>query len=262
MERSHRFSFRQVVRNMGTRSVVASTLVFLLTFAVTCVGGYRFYQTTKESIRLQGRVNAVQSAKEFDNYLLVRKNTVVLAGHVVDEMMREGVPNAEILEYLTAESQSIKKSIDKDYTGLYGWINGAYCDGDGWVPGADYVPTERPWYTETIADDSEVTFVRPYLDEQTKTVLTTIADRLSDGVSVIALDITLSRIQEITEQIARQTPGGFGMVLDDTGQVIAHSDSAELGKNYLQETDTPGATLAARLFGADENQFELRCGSE
>ena len=262
MDRSHRFSFRQVVRNMGTRSVVASTLVFLLTFAVTCVGGYRFYQTTKESIRLQGRVNAVQSAKEFDNYLLVRKNTVVLAGHVVDEMMREGVPNAEILEYLTAESQSIKKSIDKDYTGLYGWINGAYCDGDGWVPGADYVPTERPWYTETIADDSEVTFVRPYLDEQTKTVLTTIADRLSDGVSVIALDITLSRIQEITEQIARQTPGGFGMVLDDTGQVIAHSDSAELGKNYLQETDTPGATLAARLFGADENQFELRWGSE
>ena len=262
MKNKRRFSFKEVVGNMGTRSVVASTLVFLLTIAVTCVGGYQFYRTTKESIHLQGRVNAVQSAKEFDNYLLVRKNTVILAGHVVDEMIREGLPNSEILEYLTAESLSIKKSIDKDYTGLYGWINGEYCDGDGWVPDEDYVPTERPWYAQTIADDSEVTFVRPYLDEQTKTVLTTIAERLSDGVSVIALDITLSRIQQITEEIARQTSGSYGMVLDNAGQVIAHSDSAELGKNYLEETGTLGATLAARLFSEDDRQFELRWNGE
>ncbi len=258
MKNADRFSFRQVIHNMGARSVVASTLVFLLTFAVTSVGGYRFYQTTKESIRLQGRVNAVQAAKEFDSHLLVRKNTVILAGHVVDDMIREGKPNSEILEYLTAESLSIKKSIDKDYTGLYGWINGEYCDGDGWVPDDDYVPTERPWYTEAIAEDGDVTFVQPYLDEQTKTVLTTIAERLSDGVSVIALDITLSRIQEITEEIARQTPGSFGTVLDDAGRVIAHSDSAELGKNYLEETGTLGAALATRLFSEEDPQFELR----
>ena len=127
-------TFRDIVKSIGTRGVIATTLVFQFTVAATCVGGYRFYQTTKEGIYLQGRVNAVQSAKAFDGYLLVRKNTVRLAGHVVDEMIREGKPNREILDYLTAESLSIKKAIDKDYTGLYGWINGEYCDGDGWVP--------------------------------------------------------------------------------------------------------------------------------
>ena len=55
----------------------------------------------------------------------------MLAGHVVDEMIRENQPTSEILNYLTAESLSIKKSIDMDYTGLYGWINGEYCDGVG-----------------------------------------------------------------------------------------------------------------------------------
>ncbi|MBQ7475689.1 MAG: hypothetical protein IJS78_07220 [Clostridia bacterium] len=137
---------------------------------MTCVGGY-YHRSAKESIELQGRVNAVQSAKEFDNYLIIRKNTVMLAGHVVDEMIRNGQPTDEILEYLSAESLSIKKSIDMDYTGLYGWINGEYCDGVGWVPDEDYVPTERPWYTETIADDSDVTFVRPYLDDHTASAL-------------------------------------------------------------------------------------------
>ena len=188
----------------------------------------------------------------------MRKNIVKRAGHVVDEMIREGKPNREILDYLTAESLSIKKAIDKDYTGLYGWINGEYCDGDGWVPDEDYVPTQRPWYQETIADDSDITFVRPYLDEQTKTVLTTMAKRLSDGVSVIALDVTLSYIQEVTQEIARQTPGSFAIVLDKSGFVIAHSDSAELGKDYLKETDTLGAALADRLYDEDSPQFELR----
>ncbi len=254
--------FRNVIRNMGTKSIVATLLVFLFTVAVTCLAGFQFYRTIKENIRLQGHMNAVQSAREFDGYLLVRKNTVILAGHVVDEMIREGLPHDEILEYMTAESQSIKKSIDKDYTGLYGWINGEYCDGDGWVPDEDYIPTERPWYLETMADDSDFTFVRPYLDEQTGTVLTTMAEQLSDGVSVIALDVTLARIQEITEELAEHSQGSIGIVLDKTGQVIAHSDASELGKNYLEETDTLGAALVDRLYHGDSSQFELRFGDQ
>ena len=97
----------------------------------------------------------------------------------------------QILDYITAESASIKKAIDKDYTGLYGWINGEYLDGVGWVPPEDFVPTERPWYQETIADPGDVTFITPYLDEHTGTVLTTIATLLSDGVNVVALDVSL-----------------------------------------------------------------------
>ncbi|MBP5292050.1 MAG: response regulator [Lachnospiraceae bacterium] len=258
----NRNGFREAIKTMGVRSVLALTLVFLLTFATTCTGGFLFYRSAKERIQLRGRVNAVQSAKEFDSYLLVRKNTIILAGHVVDEMIRTKQPNSEVMDYLTAESLSIKKSIDKDFTGLYGWINGEYCDGDGWVPDDDYVPTERPWYLETMADDSDVTFVKPYLDDQTKTVLTTMALCLSDGVSVIAMDVNLSRIQDITGEIAQLTPGGYGIVLDKDGRVIAHSDANELGKSYLEESGTLGAALVKKLYGSQSNEFELGFGGE
>ena len=137
-------------RHMGAKSFIVSICVFLLTIAATGVGGYLLFRSTKENIHLQGKVNAIQAAKDFDNYLLVRKNTVILAGHVVDEMIREKKPTSEIIEYLTAESLSIKKTIDKDYTGLYGWINDEYCDGVGWVPDEDFVATERPWYQDTM----------------------------------------------------------------------------------------------------------------
>ena len=257
MDATGKSKFKTILKFLGAKSAIAWLLVFLLTVSVTVVVGYQFYRTTKEDINLRGQLNAVTSAKEFESYLLVRENTVILASHVVDEMIKEGVGNDRILEYLSAESLSIKKSIDKDYTGLYGWINGEYLDGDGWVPEPDYVPTERPWYTETIANDEEITFVNPYLDAQTGTILTTVAKKLSDGVNVIALDITLSRIEEITEEISRKTPGSIGIVLDEAGQVIAHSDKNELGKNYREETGTLGAALTEKLYQTDSSQFEL-----
>ena len=258
MKTKNYFKIKDVIKKMGTRNIIVSMLVFLVTIAVTGIAGYSFYRTTKGNINLQGKLNVVQSAKEFDAYLLIRKNTVILAGHVVDEMIKRGRSNSEILEYMEAESVSIKRTIDKDYTGLYGWINHEYLDGVGWVPDEDYVPTERPWYLETISDDRDITFVRPYLDEQTKTVLTTMSQTLSDGVSVIALDVTLSRIEEITEELARHAAGTLGIVLDDTGQVIAHSDRSELGKNYLEESGTLGAALAEKLFREKAREFELR----
>ena len=247
----------EYIKDLGIKNVVATTLVFLTSIGLTVLGTFHLYSAVRGEIYLHGRINAVQSAKEFDNYLIVRKNTVKLAGHVVDEMIREGIPNSEILDYLESESASIKISIDKDYTGLYGWINGEYLDGVGWVPDEGYVPTERPWYLETMADDSEVTFVKPYLDDQTKTILTTMATKLSDGYGVLALDVTLGRIQDITEEITQNSPGSYGIVLDKAGQVIAHSDESELGKNYLEETDTLGSLLADRLYTDSSRQFEL-----
>ena len=114
-------------KNIGLKSVLATTLVFLLTVAATGVGGYQLYKSTKESIELRGKVNAVQSAKELDNYLIVRKNTVVLAAHVVDDMITDGKPNSEILDYITAESASIKKAIDKDYMKAWRILSSACC---------------------------------------------------------------------------------------------------------------------------------------
>ncbi len=254
---NNKIRVREIMRIMGARSTIALTLAFLLTVAATFIGGLLLYNAIKESIHLQGRVNVIQSAREIDNYLIERESVVREAGHVVEQMNREGQSNEEILNYLIIETANIKKFIDKDSTGLYGWINEEYIDGEGWVPEEDYVPTKRPWYLETIANDSDITFVRPYLDDQTKTVLTTIARKLSDGVNVLAFDVSLQPIQNTTEKIAKNSPGSYGIVLDKAGSVIAHSNEEELGNNYLREDNTLGAELADTLIRSSSKEFEL-----
>jgi hypothetical protein len=57
------FRIKDVFRNMGIRSVIAPMLVFLLTVVMTCIGSYQYYKATREEIYLQGRVNAVESAR-------------------------------------------------------------------------------------------------------------------------------------------------------------------------------------------------------
>ena len=251
-----------VFKNIGTKSIIAALTVFLLTVAATFAGGIKLYNSTKASIVLQGEVNALQSAESFDHYLMVRKNTVFLASNVINNMIKEALPNSEILNYLTNESQSIKDSIDQDYTGLYGWVNGEYVDGIGWIPDKDFVPTERPWYRETMADNSQITFVSPYLDAYTHTIMMTLATRLNDGVSVLALDISLEQIQKITEEIARQTPNSYCFVLNKNGLVIAHSDPKELGKNYLEEKGSLGSSVVHSLYFDGQHQFELQYGDQ
>lgn len=95
---------RNVFKNIGTKSIVATLLVFLLTVAATFVGGLQLYNSTKEGIVLQGEVNAQQSAMSFDRYLLVRKNTVLLASNVVNNMIEQDQPISEIMDYLVSES--------------------------------------------------------------------------------------------------------------------------------------------------------------
>ncbi len=138
-------------------------------------------------------------------------------------------------------------TLDPSTTGLYGWINREYLDGANWVPDADYVPTERPWYIETMASDQEITFVEPYLDLQTKTVMMTVSDLLIDGESVLAMDVSLEPIQEIISKVASETEGSQAFVLDTSGIVVAHSEENQLGRNYLKESDGLGSATARRI---------------
>lgn len=62
---NNKSKIRAVARSIGTKSTIAIIIVFLLTIAATCVGGYWLYRAIKQDMQLQGKVNAVQAAKEY-----------------------------------------------------------------------------------------------------------------------------------------------------------------------------------------------------
>ena len=241
----------------GIRSLVVAFVVITIVVVATVYVGQRFYATEKEVLQQQCELNAKESAREYDRCLLTRTNTVTVAGYAVDTMMKSGKDNHAILEYLTDETNYIVATLDPSTTGIYGLINGEYLDGSGWVPDADYDPTERPWYLQTLQSDREITFIDPYLDMQTGTVMMTVTDLLSDEKSVIAMDVSLEPIQRIIEEVSSSTEGSQAFVLDANGIVVAHSDKSQLGVNYLTDKDSLGHSIADRILVNGQMNFDL-----
>lgn len=258
--RREKISIGDALIHLGARKTLAAVTAIILASVIVVSVFTSLYKSERERIQLQGRMNAMQSAEEFDSYIQTGTNSVKFATYTIDNLMYEGASDEDILGYMTEETSNIQNTINRDFTGLYGWINKKYMDGAGWDPGPDFVAVERPWYAETMEKDTEISYVTPYLDLETNNVMMTVTGRLRDGSSVVALDIPMKRMQEITEKIAEGSDKSIGMVLADNGTAVVHSDEKELGKNYLEETDSLGGIIARMVISEGRSNFSVKYG--
>lgn len=254
---SKKVAYRKVLENIGSRHLIAILISIVLSGVAIFNIGQMLYKSAHNELMLNAEMDVMQSTERFNNYLAADKNALIIAGYSVNNMLMNDAPKKEILRYLTEQTEGLTGAIDKSFTGLYGWVDGEYLDGSGWVPDADYVATERPWYKAAVSDPHEIVFVDPYVDSQTGNVMMTLAELLDDEKSVIALDIGLEGVQKITEEIAADTPGVMSIVIDNAGVAIAHSDKSEVGKNYNEEKGTLGSMLVKALGSKQEDSFEI-----
>ena len=248
---------KEILRHVGIRSIALAFVALFVIMLIASIIGNNFYVTEKRVLNLQGELNARNAAADYDRYLHTRSNIVTLVGYGVNDMLKSGARNSVILDYLTDQTGYITASIDPNSTGLYGWFNNEYLDGSGWMPGKDYVATERPWYRETLSSDTKITFVDPYLDAQTNTVMMTVSTLMEDGVNVLAMDVSLEPIQKIVEEVAESVPGSKAFVINNDGFVVAHSDIDQLGKNYLEEGNSSDYIVAKKLLVDKLAQFYI-----
>lgn len=214
-------------------------------------------EATMEDI---GASNISQIAEELSAYLDSGKSVVQTTAVSVEYMMNNNAASEEIENILTFQSERYKEEIDPNFTGVYGLFDGTYIDGIGWVPDEGYDPKTRDWYIAAMEADGATAIVSPYLDAQTNTIMISVSQLLSDGESVISMDIGMERIQEITEGIHLDNIG-YGFVIDKNGLVIAHNDAEEKGKNYLDEASEM-KLLTEKVYNNSRDCFETELRGE
>ena len=218
-----------------------------------------FYKSSVKDIEELGVSNLQSEAAMIENYLNKSMDVLWVTADTVNYMMDNGASSKEILEYLTAEAEHQSKEVDENFTGVYGYINGEYLDGIGWVPPKDYEPTEREWYIAAKEAGGKATIVQPYLDAQTNTVMFSVSQLLSDGKSVVALDIALNRVQDIAESMTMNDKG-YGFIMDSTGLIIAHLDKSQKGKVYPENEEQK--KMLHQIFDNKKDNFEMSIGGE
>lgn len=235
------------------------TIIFLLMVGIVTFTFVTFYRTSIEYIESLGESNLDLETAKIENYLQKGLDIMWVTADSVNFMIEQGESNEEILDYLTTEAIHQTEQVDKNFTGVYGYIRGEYLDGIGWVPPEDYVPTQREWYLAGYAAGGEPTLVSPYLDAQTNTIMMSVSQLLSDKESVVSFDIELNEIQYITENIHMEDMG-YGLLVDGTGMVVAHYDDAEKGKQYpLNEEQT---FLIQKVYEIENGSFTAMIDGE
>lgn len=130
--------------------------------------------------------------------------------------------NSQILDYM-------KLSVEKNEaypTGLYmGDDKGTYLDASGWVPGPDWVLTERDWYKEG-ADHETIQFGEPYYDSQTGDMCVSASVRMSnqDVVRVLAADVYLDYVCSLMTEIAEGDEIKSFLATKGSRIIIAHPE--------------------------------------
>jgi len=237
--------------------------VTIIAFFVCIILTYYFmmYRERRTRIIQSGEMTAMRSADRIEKYLSTNIDCINLSAYILDEMISEGSSNDEILDYLVSESTAIKSAVLENSTGLYGYFNGEFISGTLWEPYEGYVATERPWYTKPMANKGVLTMLEPYLDVQSGNIMLAAGKTLCDGKSVISVDISLDRIQSITEEAVRSGNSDILMIINSEGTVIAHSDRQEVEKRYTREGYTLGDAIFRTIEKTDEPAFDLMyCG--
>ena len=215
------------------------------------------YEERREGIIKSGRMAASQSADQFAAYLATNEDLIQFTAYTLDEMITENKSDAEIQDYLVGQSTAIRSTVLENSTGLYGYINGRFFSGTNWVPPADYVATDRPWYTNAMSNPGQLTILEPYVDVQSGNTMLALGKTLCDGVSVISVDISLEQMQKLTEEVVSNGESDIEMILTGDGVVVTHSDIDEVGKNYGAEEDSFGAHLVSMLHTSEDSFFEF-----
>lgn len=240
------------------KRIIAAFLVFTFTifFLLSIVFNALYLKeqsnifATKESL-----VNEVASKAE--SFLTESALTVKTAAYSLNEMQDAGADDAEIQAFLEEQTRVYKKSINNDFTVLYGVFRGKFHEGEGWTPAAGYDAKERPWYKAAVEAKGEVALVSPYVDSKTHEVMMSISKLLPDRESVVSIDVVLSDLQKIVEESVADGNWLYSLIMDSNGFVVAHSNSEELGKEYLEEDESFGKLVAERLLVDESPHFEV-----
>ena len=237
-----------------TISMTLAALIFLATYMMTT-----FYRNARKDVLAIGASTMAQEKEQAERYLYRALDIIQITSMEIEYLLQKDTAPDVILDFLENESTYYRDSVDRDFTGVYGWIRGEYLDGIGWVPDADYVPTERVWYTDAVKADGEPAMISPYLDAQTGNIMISISRLLHDKESVISLDISMDTLQRLMER-TNLNGHGYGFIVDRDGFVVAHSDASEKGKEYGQEEDKKA--LVEKVAGSVGTSFDMELDGE
>ncbi|MBE6910177.1 MAG: EAL domain-containing protein [Ruminococcaceae bacterium] len=257
-----------ILKIMGWKQVLTCALCCLLFLGMLLLNLRELMQLGNENAYRNCRNCYLLAYSEVGDYLRLADDAVESAARRIEEMRDSNATSEQILAYMVKESGKLDKRIADPSTGIYGYIDGVFLDATGWTPPEDYKPTQRPWYLGAMSARGGVAHVTPFSNLQTGSSTITVCKTIGNGGSVVAIDLPIENLQRLVHELVEGD--GYASVgdsasyalaqlfiMDGNGVIIAHSDDAELLKNYAQSDDPALRDLTQRIVIKGDTFFRM-----
>jgi signal transduction histidine kinase/HPt (histidine-containing phosphotransfer) domain-containing protein len=201
--------------------------VFIAFFLVSLVSVFSHRSLTKRNLRNAAAESLRTLEANIRASLHEPEATLISSAFTIQNMILDGASNEDVLAYLTGMTEWLMAQGERvsGFNGMYGFVRNEYMDGTDWVPGADYVPAERPWYKAAKENPGQIASTPPYVDADSGEVVVSFAQELYDAsgasLGVIALDVLLTKVSEDIKGLM-QSYGGYGVLHDGGLRIMAH----------------------------------------
>lgn len=177
-----------------------------------------------------------------------------------DMIERLGLENEDVYELMYTSA-----NVHEAYPyGLYmGDDLGHYFDSSGWVPGEDFVVTQRDWYREGL-QHSKPAFGEPYVDAMTGGTCVSITSLLntSPGVTVLSTDVYLDYASRLASEITYDKIEHAFFVTKDSHLIVADSNASMAGSTLSADNESLLYQNVSRLLDSGKTEQTIVIGDD
>jgi diguanylate cyclase (GGDEF)-like protein/PAS domain S-box-containing protein len=185
-------------------------------------------QTTRQTME-----NAADSF--IQDYIRHTESTLSILAN--NPLLREKDLDGNVKQQLSEEWEGYRSRSDLIWFIYIATPKGEIHVAPTWKPPSGYDPRLRTWYQAALTGSGEIVWSQPYIEVITHNPVVTATKKIMvDGEfrGVFAIDTSLYKLSEIIRNI-KIGAGGYALLLDRSGNIIAHNEVAKLGSN-VQDT--------------------------
>ncbi len=214
---------------MTARFIIVIIMIFL---AIVFINTNIIYSSGSDINDRTGDMQTDNLKGELQQILSESESAVLRYAMNLEGMINDRVDIGSLTEYISSQKDQYMESSGGNCFSVYAaspeWVI---------IPGFDYpddyIATERVWYTGAVASPGQVFISEPYIDAETFDLCYTFSYVLSDGKTVVAMDYTLSKVQDIVKRMSGPADQ-FALIVTDAGTIVGCSDENLQGE-MLQE---------------------------
>jgi signal transduction histidine kinase/CheY-like chemotaxis protein len=217
-------------------------------FSVSSIVRNHILNNVNESF-LVAETNIKESLREPDI-------TLFNSAFMIKRMIENGDSQEKIHQYMIDQTNWIFENKERvlGFNGLYGFIRGDFLDGTRMDLSSSYQAEVQPWFVAARKMGGGIAMTVPRVEAQTRGVIASISQEIYDVemnfLGVLAFDMYLTRLLEYVSSL-RIAEGGYGIMLNQDFEIIAHENSDLLGRS-LRELSEDYADVTMELESESE----------